>query len=188
MNWPRSITILVVAYVAVFLQSHVEVVRRVVGAQVDILPSLMVYAGLAASLPAVALVALVSGFWVDSLSANPLGLSVLPLLVAGMVAHVFRGVIFRGDVGMQYLLGLGASALVPLMTLGLLLAAGEDPLYGGWFAWRWVVGAALGGLFMPLFFGGFALLDGALNYRPESVSSFRPDREIDRGRDAHAHH
>lgn len=187
-NWPRLFSILFVAYVAVFSQSHFALTRHAVGAQVDALPSLLVYTGLTAGLPAVVAAAVVSGLWVDCLSANPLGLSMIPLALTGLLSHAFRGILLREDFGTQYLMGLAASAAVPLLTLGLLVVAGEEPLYGGWFAWRWLAGAAIGGGFMPLFFTAFARLDRALNYRPEPSPGFRPDREIDRGRDAHAHH
>jgi len=188
MNWPRLVSILFVAYLAVFCQSHLVFVRHAIGAQVDALPSLLVYAGLTSSLPAVVATAVVSGLWVDCLSANPLGLSILPLALAGMLAHAFRAILLREDLGTQYLLGLAACASVPLLTLGLLIAAGQEPLFRGWFAWRWLASAAIGATSMPLFFRAFARLDRALNYRPEPSPGFRPDREIDRGRDTHAHH
>ena len=49
------------------------------GAQIDLLPALMVYAALNAGLPTVALLAVFGGLWFDTLSANPLGISILPL-------------------------------------------------------------------------------------------------------------
>jgi rod shape-determining protein MreD len=188
MNWPRLLSILFVAYLVVFAQSHFGFVRHVIGAQVDALPSLLVFTGLTSSLPAVVVAAVASGLWLDCLSANPLGLSILPLALAGMVAHGFRSILLRDDFGTRYLLGLTASAAAPLVTLGLLFVAGEEPLYRGWFAWRWLAGAAIGAGFMPVFFIVFARLDQALNYVPEPSTGFRADREIDRGRDPHAHH
>jgi len=54
-------------------------VRHLLGAQIDLLPPLMVYAGLCTGLTTVTLLALCGGLWFDSLSANPLGVTVFPL-------------------------------------------------------------------------------------------------------------
>lgn len=185
MNWPRIISVLVVAYLAVFLQSRLMFPRHWLGAQVDLLPALLVYTGLSCTLPAVVTVAVLGGIWFDALASNPLGLSMIPLASAGLICHAYRSILLREDLGTQLSLGFAASAGVPLATLGLLIVSGTDPLYGGWFVWRWLVSAALGAVFTPLFFQLFAGLDRALNYTAETTSSFRPDRQIDRGRDAH---
>ena len=44
----------------------------------------MVYAGLSTGITTVALLALCGGLWFDSLSANPLGVTMLPLFVIGL--------------------------------------------------------------------------------------------------------
>jgi len=188
MNWPHVLSVLAVAYLAVFAESRFSLFRTVLGGQVDILPSLLVYTGLTAGLPTVTVVAVVSGLWVDAWSAHPLGPTMVPLAGVGILAHAWRGVIVRGDLRTQFLLGAGACAAVPLVTLGLLIAAGESPLAGGWFAWRWLVAAVVGGALTPLFFRFFDMLHRALDYPLEPSPSFRPDREIDRGRDLHVHH
>ena len=46
MNWLHTILILAVAFVAVFLEAWFDGFRNCVGAQIDFLPALMVYAGL----------------------------------------------------------------------------------------------------------------------------------------------
>ena len=57
----------------------------------------MVYAGLTNGLFTVALTAVCSGLWFDSLSANPLGVSVLPLLLIGLLAHRGRDLLAREE-------------------------------------------------------------------------------------------
>jgi cell shape-determining protein MreD len=188
MNWPHALSILAVAYLAVFAESRFAFLRNTLGAQVDALPALVVYAGLSAGLPTVTVVAVISGLWYDALSAHPLGPTMVPLTAAGLMAHAARGMVLRRDAWTQFLLGAGACAGVPLVSVGLLIAAGEEPLYGGWFAWRWLVGAILGGALTPVFFRLFDLLHRALDYPLEPSQAFRPDREIDRGRDLHVHH
>src|SRR6266550_2728378 len=95
MNWLNTISILLIAFMAVFLESYVRLLRNLIGAQLDLLPALMVYAGLSAGISTVALLATLSRLWFDSLSANPLGITVLPLLVIGLIVHSARDLILR---------------------------------------------------------------------------------------------
>ena len=95
MNWLSTLFILVTAFLAVFWEAAFNGVRYLIGAQIDLLPALMVYAGLCAGITTVALLAVLGGLWFDSLSANPLGASVLPLFVIGLLIHVKRDLILR---------------------------------------------------------------------------------------------
>ena len=95
MNWLNTTAILLIAFLAVFLESYFRGLRNLVGAQIDLLPALMVYASLSAGISTVALLATLGGLWFDSLSANPLGITVLPLLVIGLVIHCCRELILR---------------------------------------------------------------------------------------------
>ncbi|MDR3377236.1 MAG: hypothetical protein P4M10_01010, partial [Verrucomicrobiae bacterium] len=67
------------AFVAVFCEAALPAPRHWLGAAIDLLPALMVYTALNASLATVCLLAVLGGVWFDSLSANPLGVSILPL-------------------------------------------------------------------------------------------------------------
>lgn len=46
MNWLTSMLILLVAFVVVYLEATFNGVRHLLGAQIDLLPALMVYASL----------------------------------------------------------------------------------------------------------------------------------------------
>ncbi len=73
MNILNTILIFAVAFLSVFGEAALPGLRHLLGAQVDLLPVLMVYAALNASLTTVAALAIFGGLWFDSLSANPLG-------------------------------------------------------------------------------------------------------------------
>lgn len=176
-----SITVLAAAFLAVFLESTIEAPRHWLGAQVDLLPALVVYVSLTGGATSLALLSLWGGLWFDSLSANPLGASVLPLFVSGLIVHQCRELILREQIYAQFVLGLGASALTPLLTVVLLLNLGEQPLLGWGSLWQWLVMAAGGGLATPVLFKLFDRLERAFNYRPRPETSFRHDREIKRG-------
>jgi rod shape-determining protein MreD len=182
MNWLHSILILATAFVSVFFEASFDGFRNVLGAQIDFLPALMVYAGLTNGLVTVALTAVCSGLWFDSLSANPLGVSVLPLLLIGLLAHRGRDLLAREEITTQFCLGAAAGALQPLAVLFILLNIGDPPLLGWKSIWQWIVMAAGGGLATPVYFALFKRFRRAFEYPPATQSSFRPDREIKRGR------
>jgi cell shape-determining protein MreD len=142
----------------------------------------MVYASLCSDFATVCLLAVCGGLWFDSLSANPLGISVLPLFVIGLGLYINRGLILRDQTFAQFVLGLAASGAAPVMTLGLLLTAGHAPLFGWGTVWQLVVMTVGGALATPVCFALFDGLQRALVHRGASQTSFRPDREIRRGR------
>src|SRR5208283_1757969 len=109
------------------------------GAQVDLLPALIVYAGLSADLVTVALLAFLGGLGFDALSANPLGVSVLPLFAIGLAIYANRELILRDQTFAQWSLGLAASAAAPPLTLVILLTTGHKPLLGWGSLWQWLV-------------------------------------------------
>ena len=182
MNLLNNILIFAAAYLAVFGEAALPGVRHLLGAQVDLLPAIMVYAALNASITTVALLAIFGGLWFDALSANPLGVTILPLFVVGFVICLRRELILRGLSFAQMVLGTVASAVVPALTVLLLLTAGKEPLLGWGSLWQWMVMTAGGAVATPVIFALFAWCNHALGYQPRTETSFRPDREIHRGR------
>ena len=182
MNALPSILVLAAAFLAVFGETVFSGVRHWLGAQIDLLPALVVYASLATNLATVTLLCVLGGLFFDTLSANPLGVSVLPLFVAGVAIYSQRELILRDQLFAQCVLGLAASALVPLLTVLLLLTLGRSPLIGWGSIWQWLVMSVGGAIATPVLFRLFRLFDRTLAYRRASETSFRPDREIRRGR------
>src|SRR5712692_6667488 len=113
MNWLNTILVLIVAFLAVYLEATINGLRHLFGVQVDLLPGLMVYASLSTGVTTVALLALLGGLWFDSLSSNPLGISVLPLFLIGLAIYTNRELLLRDQFFAQLALGFGASAAVP---------------------------------------------------------------------------
>ena len=181
----NSILIMLATVLIIFWEAAFNGFRHFFGAQIDLLPALMVYAGLTAGLPTVAASALFGGLWFDSLSANPLGVSVMPLFLLGVLIFATRELIVRDQLFAQFILGLAASAAVPVMVLLTLLTSGREPLIGWGTLWQIVIMSLGGAIATPVFFELFALLHRAFGYRKTNETSFRPDREIARGRDYH---
>ena len=182
MNLLHDILILTTAFVLVFLQATFTPIRATLGTQLDLLPSLMVYTSLTSGITSFTLLAVAGGLWLDSLSANPLGASILPLFLIGFIIQRYRGLILRDQLYAQFTLGLGASAAAPLASLLIVLNVDAHPLVSWFSVWQWIVMTVAGGLATPVWFWIFDRLLLALSYRPLNETSFRPDREIKRGR------
>jgi hypothetical protein len=182
MNFFNSILILAFAFLAVFAETVFSAPRNLLGAQIDLLPALMVFSALNSDIVTVALLALFGGLWFDSLSANPLGVSILPLMLVGFPIYLRRDLILRGLPFAQFVLGAIVSAIVPVLTILFLLNGGTQPLIGWGSLWQLIVMTAGGAAATPIIFALFAWCDRALGYQPRTETSFRADREIHRGR------
>ncbi len=157
----------------------------VLGAQIDLLPALMVYAGLTHGFTTIVLLAVCGGLWFDSLSLNPLGVSVLPA-VGDRAADLSgpRPALARTSSSPKSCwarrperAATAGGTLFILLNTGVAAAAGLD------FALA-VAGHGGGrrGVSRRSVFKLFDRLHRAFDYQPVPASSFRPDREIKRGR------
>ncbi len=122
----------------------------------------MVYAALNANLTTVAALAIFGGLWFDALSANPLGVTILPLFAVGFVIFLQRDLILRELSFAQIVLGTVASAVVPVLTVLLLLTGGKSPLLGWGSLWQWLVMTAGGAVATPVVFALFNWLQPRL--------------------------
>jgi hypothetical protein len=182
MNPFQTILILSAAFLAVFGEATLSAPRHWLGAQVDLLPALMVFTALNAGLPTIALLAVLGGVWFDTFSANPLGVSILPLFAVGFPLYLRRDLILRDLPFAQVVLGASASAMVPALTLLMLLSGSQEPLLGWGTIWQWIVMTAGGAVATPFIFELMNWCNRALGYQPRTETSFRQDREIQRGR------
>ena len=177
MNILPSILILLVTLLTVFAQAALPGFRPWFGAQVDLLPALMIYTALTSNMVMVVGIALVGGLALDSLSANPLGVSLLPLFAVGLIIHSRRDLILRDQVFAQFVLGGLASAVVPAATLLLLLSAGEKPLLG----WGAILDRGEAALALGKYLHAYPQDDVFLRCADVIVTSLVPWQRIDLG-------
>jgi rod shape-determining protein MreD len=182
MNPLNSILVLAGAFLAVFGEATFPALRQLLGAQVDLLPALMVFAALNTDIVTVALLAVLGGLCFDALSVNPFGVTILPLFAVGFVIFLQRDLILRKSPFAQFVIGAAASAIVPALTVLFLLTGGDEPLLGWGSLWQWFVMTAGGAAATPIIFAFFDWCNHALGYQPRTETSFRPDREIRRDR------
>lgn len=182
MNRLQLTFLLLAVFLGVSFEATCDFIPRWMGAQVNFLPPLLVYAAVQADVMSVVLIAVCGGLCADALSANLLGVSVPPLLIIGIGLHRLKDLLLRHMGYAQGVLGLMASAAAPVATLLLIWLLGERPLIGWGSLWQWVVVTLLGGALTPPLFFGLDWLQRAFAYQPENVQPFRADREIKRGR------
>jgi cell shape-determining protein MreD len=182
MNALNTLLILATAFLVVFWEAAFQGLPRLLRSQIDLLPALMVYASLSTDLAVTGLLAFFGGLWFDALSANPLGITVLPLFAIGLAIHICRDLILRDQAIAQVVLGAAASASAPLLTLLLLLTTGRNPLAGWGTLWQLFVMTVAGAAATPLFFVLFDWLKRTFVHSRVAETSFREDREIRRGR------
>ncbi len=182
MSYARHVLLLLLAFLGVFAQTAFDAPRVWLGSHLSLIPPLMVYAALRLDLLAVTSLAIVAGLALDSLSADPLGVSILPLFLIGWVLLRRRDLLLRELDYAQLVLGAAASALAPVLTLLLVLSKGLHPDLGWKSLWQLVVLAVTGGVLTPAIFRLLDRLETLFTHPTEVVNPYRPDREIKRGR------
>jgi hypothetical protein len=182
MNLFQTILILLCAFLGVFADGALTFPRSWLGAQIDVLPVLIVYAALNARLLAVVLLAIFGGLWADTFSANPFGISILPLFAVGFPIFSQRELVLRDLPFAQIVLGAIAGAAVPALTLLMLFSGGHKPVFGWGTLWQWLVMTLGSALLAPFVFKLLDWAQGAFGYQERSTNQFRLDREIRRGK------
>lgn len=182
MNWLNTILLLTLAFFGVFAEAACDWPRRWLGAQFNLLPPLVVYAALRLDVPALTLISVCGALLADSLSGNPLGVSILPLLWVGLAILRWRELLLGHSAYAQGVLGGLATATVTIATAALLLTVGERPLLDWGSAWQLAVVSACGAALTPLVFLILDFSERMFAYRPVATAAFRSDREIKRGK------
>jgi rod shape-determining protein MreD len=182
MNWLKTAFLIAAAFLAVFWEAAFDGMRRLLGAQVDLLPPLTAYAAMHTDLSRTVMVAVCGGLFFDSMSATPLGVSVLPLLALGAMIYSVRELILKHELFAQGLVGLAVSTAAPVLTIILLLTMGHTPVIGWGSLWQLLLMSAGGAVALPLWVVFFEWLDKTFAHDHVQTPSFRPDREIRRGR------
>lgn len=180
----KMLVLLLGTYLLIFLQSHLNGPRLWFGFQPDLTPALLVCVGLTMGAGHISTSAVLTGLWLDSLSANPLGISILPLFVVGWIIFCFREKILGDEFVAQFYLGTIAGLLVPLMQIGLLKLVGATPLLG-WEMSLWGLFNALScGAAVPIFDRLAKRLGGWFSHPVYDPNRWPNDnRQIVRGKD-----
>lgn len=182
MNSLPTVMLFFVGWLAVFAQTQFAPVAGLLGTPPGFIPALIVYAALTSHLAVVTGLTIFAALTLDSLSANRLGASLVPMFAAGFLIHTRQHLILRDQLFAQFWLGLGTGFCLPLATLALLSLGQAPPITGAATFGHLLLSAVGNGLMCPACFRLFDALRRTFEYRPVAESSFRPDRQIKRGR------
>lgn len=180
--WVNVFIFMVIGYVCIFVQSRLTTFRDIFGTQFDLVPGLIAYAAVSFNFHVVLGVSAGLGLLMDLLSANALGASMLAYLVVAVLGYYFRELLLSEQFVAQFALGTATTGAITILTVGILHLIGQQPLLGLGTVFQWLLVSTGGGAVTPLWFKLFTMLDQAFRYKEVPESSFRPDREIARGR------
>jgi len=182
MNRLTFVLLLGVAALLAFVEGRGIIREGVFGTRIDVLPVLVTYAALRGDIYTLVGFTCFSGLLFDTLSANPLGVSMLSLTLVGVLLIQMRGLILRNQVLAQMALGTCVATLNPIVNLFLVWALGLDPVVGWGSLFQIGVMGISGAILAPFFFMLFDWLEAELTYAEEPFSRFRFEVEIKRGR------
>lgn len=161
-----TFTVLLTTLVVIYLQAACELPRNLFGAQIDPLPALMLATALRAPLFSITALAILGPLWQSSLSSDPLGINILPLLTLGLLVHLGQNRLAYHAAGPRFTLGAIAGAIMPVMILTLLLFTGYQPMFGWYSLWQWIVGIIGSGLLALVFVPLLEWLDFTVEEQP----------------------
>lgn len=182
-NLPQTVYLLLIGYISVALNITFGAwLRNAVGIQIDLIPLVVVYMALTLEVSTVVLICGVLGILFDSLSANPAGVSSISFALAGLTIYAYRHLVLRKLWQIQYLSGLLSSVIIPLFSYLLLKTVGEEPVMTFKMVINILISGFINAFLTPFIFGIIDWIENTFNYKQVKMSSFRPDREIKRGK------
>ena len=182
MNRLTFVLLLGVAILMSFVEARGILREGIFGTRINVLPVLALYAAMRGDLYLVLGFALVGGLMFDTLSANPLGLSVVSLTLLGVGLVQARDLILRDQALAQMALGFSVGVLSPVLDLFLILFLGLSPAIGWGTLGQIAIMGLSGAVLAPFFFLLFDWLEHELTFAEEPFSRFRSEVEIKRGR------
>ena len=161
-----TLTVLLIALISIYVASAWNLPRHLLGAQLNPLPALMLVVALRSPISTIGMLSIFGSFAQSALSSNPLGLSLIPLYLFGFIVHMYSHSLSHHHSGSRLALGAAAGALIPIMSLGLLLLTNKEPLFGWFTLWQWAIGTLSSGLIALMFFPLIEWLDKSVEEQP----------------------
>ena len=141
MSRPTFTCMILMAMVLTYVQSHWSMMEGMWRAQIDLLPVFAAFAALHGGLGPIIGLALIAGSWLDVLSANPLGTSLVSLFLTALILHRLHEVLLKGQLAAQFFVCLAAGAFGPTISCLFLWGMSMQPLVGWGTLWQIVVNA-----------------------------------------------
>ena len=126
--------------------------------------------------------ALIAGSWLDVLSANPLGTSLVSLFLTALILHRLHEVLLKGQLAAQFFVCLAAGAFGPTISCLFLWGMSMQPLAGWGTLWQIVVNAMICGVAGPFIFLILNQMDRLVSYEPVAQPWNRSVVEVKRSK------
>ena len=182
MSRPTFTCLILMAMVVTYVQSHWSMMEGMWRAQIDLLPVFAAFAALHGGLSPIIGLALIAGSWLDVLSANPLGTSLVSLFLTALVLHRLHEVLLKSQLAAQFFVCLAAGALGPITSCLFLWVMSMQPLAGWGTLWQIVVNAMICGLAGPFIFLILNQMDRLVSYEPVAQPWNRSVVEVKRSK------
>ncbi|MEK9861655.1 MAG: rod shape-determining protein MreD [Verrucomicrobiota bacterium] len=181
---PKSFTAFIVLAMALgYLQSYASLIEGQWRAQVDLLPIFAAYVSMHGGMPIMpAAFALLGGCWLDLLSANPLGSSMVTLLVSMLCLQRAQKVMLRDHWAGEAMVGALVSALHLMLGAGLVWITRHHPILGWAFFWHLLINTIVCALLSPWLFALFKAMDRLFAARAIPSLGYRGIVEVKRSR------
>ena len=181
MSRPVLLLLLFATALILFAQGRGLLTERILGTRIDLLPSLLVHAAWRGGFAVGTAFAAIAGLLLDTLSATPLGTSLVTLVLASLPLHATRELVARERPRVQALAGGCVAAIFHSLSLALLVLLGREP-NAGWITVAHLgVLVALNALLSPILFRVFDRLEFHLTYKEIPEEAVREEVEIKRG-------
>ncbi len=180
------IVILCLAFISIYVATIFDAPRVWLGAQFEITPLIIAYIALRGTAGEAAFASAFGGLLMDSVSMNPLGVSILPLFLISLVLQSSREIMVVESTYTQFIVGLCTGAAGPIMTIMVLGIVDGPEMLLGWVSFWHLTWLSLPcGILAPFLFKLMDKLNTMVTYPryPQiSESMVRGNREIKRGR------
>jgi rod shape-determining protein MreD len=181
MNSFELTTLIIASYLLVCLQVTFDGILLWMHGYIWFPCLVLTYAVIRQPAPVAWILCVITGFWIDSLSLNPLGLSILALGLAtfgaGRAYRNFAGDRFLSIFAPGFIMGTS----FPLAAVTFTAILNQNPLGG----WRIAVSILLSGLvtgaLSPVFQRVMDIILGSMRFKPVYHTEPREIREISRG-------
>ena len=174
------VLLLVIAALFTFIEGHGLIREGFLGTRLDWIPALLLYVAFRGSCAQALVLAACAGLFRDSLSANPLGVSLIAYALATLTAYRLRELLMRDLPLVQALVAGIAVGLFQVASILVLWIFGYAPLVGWETLAHLVVLFGCNAVMAPLFFVMFDWLESELTYKEQPYSELRPEVEIRR--------
>lgn len=161
------LVVIALSFFLFWIQSGVIFFSGILGVKLNLIPVVALYIALYRSWSELFAFVVVSCLLYDSVSLNPLGATLLSLIIPTYVVYSYRSVLLLDSLWVQMFFGFLVTVFSEGATLLILTGLPVTPTIDGTLVWTFVVLGVTGSVLAPIVFGILSLLN-------EKIDKMRP--------------